>query len=303
MKKPTLVIMAAGMGSRFGGLKQMTPVDEQGHFIMDYLIFDAIRAGFGKVVCVIKEEMLEAFEEVIGTRIRPHVELVYAFQKLENIPEGFTIPEGRTKPWGTGHAVLSAVPYIDGPFAVINADDFYGREAYAVMGKFLSEEKLPSEHAMVGYALENTLTENGTVSRGVCAVDESDHLTAIEENLKIYRRPDGSMADQRESGDVELAAGTVVSLNFWGFQAEALSRLNGLFEKFFRESVPQNPLKAEFFLPSIADSFIREGVGTVEVLRCPAKWYGVTYQEDLPGVKNAIAQLKAEGHYPADLWK
>ncbi len=303
MKKPTLVIMAAGMGSRFGGLKQMTPIDKQGHFMMDFSIFDAIRAGFGKVVCVIKEEMHQTFDEIIGVRIRPYIELVYAYQKLTSIPAGFSIPEGRTKPWGTGHAVLSAAPYIDGPFAVINADDFYGREAYEVMGKFLSADRLPSEHAMVGYALENTLTENGTVSRGVCAVDGSDHLTAIEENLKIYRRADGSMADQREAGDVELASGTVVSLNFWGFQAQALTRLDDLFEKFFRESVPQNPLKAEFFLPSIADSLIREGVGTVEVLRCPARWYGVTYQEDLPGVKKAIADLKAAGHYPTDLWK
>ena len=303
MKKPTLVIMAAGMGSRFGGLKQMTPVDEQGHFMMDFSIFDAIRAGFDKVVCVIKEEMQEAFEEIIGTRIRPHVELVYAFQKLTSIPAGFSIPEGRTKPWGTGHAVLAAAPYLDGPFAVINADDFYGREAYDVMARFLMAEHLPSEHAMVGYRLENTLTENGSVSRGICTLDDNAHLTGVEEHLKIVRLPDGSMVDQRETGDVSLASGTTVSLNYWGFQAEILSHLETLFVQFLAETVPQNPLKSEFYLPGIADTLLREKKGTVEVLQCPARWYGVTYQEDLPGVKAAIAQMKAEGHYPDELWK
>ena len=303
MKKPILVIMAAGMGSRFGGMKQMTPVDEQGHFMMDFSIFDAIRAGFGKVICVIKEEMTETFEEIIGTRIRPHVELVYAYQKLTDIPEGFSIPEGRTKPWGTGHATLAALPYIDGPFAVLNADDFYGKEAFDVMGKFLSADRAPTEHAMVGYALENTLTENGSVSRGVCNVDENDYLTAVQERLKIVRREDGSMADLTEDGEVPLAAGTIVSLNFWGFQKEMLPKLEGLFKEFLINKVPQNPLKAEFYLPGIADSLLKSGEGTVEVLRCPARWYGVTYKEDLPGVRESIAKLKADGQYPAELWK
>lgn len=303
MKKPILVIMAAGMGSRFGGMKQMTPVDEQGHFMMDFSIFDAIRAGFGKVICVIKEEMTETFEEIIGTRIRPHVELVYAYQKLTDIPEGFSIPEGRTKPWGTGHATLAALPYIDEPFAVLNADDFYGKEAFEVMGKFLSADHAPTEHAMVGYALENTLTENGSVSRGVCNVDENDYLTAVQERLKIVRREDGSMADLTEDGEVPLADGTIVSLNFWGFQKEVLPKLEGLFKEFLINKVPQNPLKAEFYLPGIADSLLKSGEGTVEVLRCPARWYGVTYREDLPGVQESIAKLKADGQYPAELWK
>ena len=303
MNKPTLVIMAAGMGSRFGGLKQMTPVDEQGHFMMDFSIFDAIRAGFGKVVCVIKEEMEQAFEEIIGTRIRPHIELVYAHQKLTDIPDGFSIPEGRTKPWGTGHATMAAIPYIDSPFAVLNADDFYGKEAFEVMAKFLSADRKPTEHAMVGYALENTLTENGSVSRGVCSVDESNHLTGVVECLKIVRHEDGTMADQTEDGEVPLEAGTTVSLNFWGFQKEALPELERLFVKFLSETVPQNPLKAEFYLPGIADTLIREGKGSVEVLQCPAHWYGVTYQEDLPGVKASIAKLKADGQYPTELWK
>ena len=303
MKKPTLVIMAAGMGSRFGGLKQMTPVDEQGHFMMDFSIFDAIRAGFGKVVCVIKEEMEQTFDEIIGTRIRPHIELVYAHQKLTNIPEGRSIPEGRTKPWGTGHATLSAAPYVDGPFAVINADDFYGREAYEVMGKFLSSDRKATEHAMVGYALENTLTENGSVSRGVCSVDETGHLTGVEERLKIVRREDGTMADMTEAGDVVLPSGTTVSLNFWGFQAEVLPKLDAMFDSFMENAVPRNPLKAEFYLPGIADTLLRTGEGTVDVLQCPARWYGVTYQEDLPGVKATIARMKAEGLYPEELWK
>ena len=195
------------------------------------------------------------------------------------------------------------MPYIDGPFAVINADDFYGREAYEAMAQFLSADHLPTEHAMVGYALENTLTENGSVSRGVCTVDEAGHLTSVTERLKIVRHEDGSMADQTEDGEVALKAGTTVSLNFWGFQKEVLPRLETLFARFLAETVPQNPLKAEFYLPGIADTLLRSGEGSVEVLQCPAHWYGVTYQEDLPSVKASIARLKAAGHYPAELWK
>lgn len=304
MKKPTLVIMAAGMGSRFGGLKQMTPVDEQGHFIMDYSIFDAIRAGFGKVVCVIKKEMEADFEAIVGTRIRPHIPLEYAYQSIDMVPEDYTIPEGRVKPWGTGHAVLSAAHLIDGPFTVINADDFYGREAYETIVKFLTAEHKPSEHCMVGYALKNTLTENGSVSRGVCSLDDTDHLTQIVERTKILRLPNGQTAFTEDGETYEdLPEDVIVSLNLWGFQAEVLPRLQSLFREFLEETVPQNPLKAEFYLPSIADHLLHDGTGTVQVLSCDARWYGVTYREDLPGVVAAIADKKAAGEYPEYLWK
>ena len=304
MKKPTLVIMAAGMGSRFGGLKQMTPVDEQGHFIMDFSIYDAIRAGFGKVVCIIKEEMEAAFEEIIGTRIRPHVELVYAYQKLDNLPEGYTIPEGRTKPWGTGHATLSAAPFVDAPFAVINADDFYGREAYETIAKFFAQPHTETEHCMVGYALKNTLTENGTVSRGVCSQDEAGKLTSVVERTKILRLPNGQTAFTEDGETYEdLPEDVIVSLNFWGFQPEVMPKLNGMFRDFLDQKMPANPQKAEFYLPSIADNLIHTGTGSVQVLTCDARWYGVTYKEDLPGVVQAIADLKAAGVYPENLWK
>ena len=303
MKKPTLVIMAAGMGSRFGGLKQMTSVDEQGHFMMDFSIFDAIRAGFGKVICVIKEEMEADFEEKIGTRIRPHIPLLYAYQSIHHVPAGYAIPEGRTKPWGTGHAVLCAAPLIDGPFVVINADDFYGRDAFETIAKFLTADRAETEHAMVGYALANTLTENGTVSRGVCSLDEQARLTAIVERTRILRQANGAMA-YTEDGEtyIPLPDDTVVSLNFWGFQASVLPRLDHLFQEFLTERVPQNPLKAEFYLPSIPDRMLHDGSGTVQVLSSTARWYGVTYKEDLPGVMAAIRAMKDAGEYPEELW-
>lgn len=304
MKKPTLVIMAAGMGSRFGGLKQMTPVDEQGHFIMDYSIFDALRAGFGKVVCVIKPEMEQDFETLLGSRIRPFVQLEYAYQRVEQVPPDFRVPEGRVRPWGTGHAVLSAASKIHEPFTVINADDFYGREAYEAIAGFLTAPHAAYEHAMVGYDLKNTLTENGSVSRGVCSVNETGHLTGIVERTKILRLPDGRTAFTEDGERYEaLPEDTTVSLNLWGFQAEVLPMLDDLFREFLKTRVPENPLKAEFYLPSIADRLLHNGTGTVEVLHCNARWYGVTYREDLPGVKAAIAAKKAADEYPEYLWK
>ena len=303
MQKPTLVIMAAGMGSRFGGLKQMTPVDEQGHFIMDYSIYDAIRAGFGKVVCVIKEEMREQFDALIGQRVRGHVELAYAYQSLDRIPAGYSIPEGRVKPWGTTHAVLCAAHEIDGPFAVINADDFYGYEAFQAMADFLAVERPAGQQAMVGYALSNTLTENGSVSRGVCQVDKDGLLTAITERTTIEKRPDGA-AFTEDGGATwtALSGDTVVSMNLWGFQRPVLERMEQMFRTFLTETVPGNPLKAEFYLPLLPDAMIADGSGSVQVLTSDAKWYGVTYKEDLPGVVASIAALKASGMYPERLW-
>ena len=302
MKAPILVIMAAGMGSRFGGLKQMQPMDAQGHFLMDFSIYDALRAGFGKVVCIIKKEMEADFEALIGKRVRPFIELQYVEQNLNMLPEGFCVPDGRTKPWGTAHAVMCAVKELDAPFAVINADDFYGREAFEAMGKFLREDRAETEHAMVGYLLKNTLTENGSVSRGQCSVDESGYLTGVVERTAIERK--GDKVYYTENGeDVEVPEDTVVSMNMWGFRESLKTRFEQDFVKFLRETMPQNPMKAEYFLPLIPNAVIAEGSGTVKVLPSDARWYGVTYQNDLPGVLDAIQTMKDAGIYPAHLWR
>lgn len=302
MNAPTLVIMAAGMGSRFGGLKQMTPVDKQGNFIMDYSIFDAIRAGFGKVVCVIKEEMRQDFEEKIGSRVRSHVELAYAYQSTDRIPEGFSVPEGRVKPWGTGHAVLCAAGEISGPFAVINADDFYGYEAFRAMAEFLKQPLDDSAQAMVGYRLKNTLTENGSVSRGVCETDEHGYLTSITERTRIESRPDGPAYTEDGETWVPLSPDTPVSMNMWGFRQPVLALMETMFRAFLETTVPGNPMKAEFYLPSVPNRMIETGTGTVRVLTTDTKWYGVTYKEDLPGVVEALANMAEDGTYPDSLW-
>ncbi len=302
MKAPILVIMAAGMGSRFGGLKQMQPMDAQGHFLMDFSIYDALRAGFGKVVCIIKKEMEADLDALIGARVRPFIEIKYAEQNLNMLPEGFCVPEGRTKPWGTAHAVMCAVKELDAPFAVINADDFYGREAFEAMAAFLKEERAESEHAMVGYLLKNTLTENGSVSRGQCSVDESGYLTGVVERTAIERK--GEKVYYTENGeDVEISEDTVVSMNMWGFRESLKTRFEQDFVKFLRETMPQNPMKAEYFLPLIPNAVIAEGSGSVKVLPSDARWYGVTYQNDLPGVLDAIQTMKDAGIYPAHLWR
>jgi len=303
MNKPILVIMAAGLGSRFGGNKQITPVDEQGHIIIDYSIFDAVRAGFEKIVCVIKPDNEEAFHEAIGKRIAEHVNLVYAYQTLDMLPEGFSIPEGRVKPWGTGHAAMCAKEHIDGPFAVINADDYYGREAFETMAKFLKEDAGENAHAMVGYKVENTLTENGSVSRGVCEL-ENGMLTGVTERTSIIPQDDGA-AFTEDGGETytHIDRGTIVSMNFWGFRPSAVEKMQAFFVDFLKEIMPGNPMKAEYYLPSIPNRMISEGTGTVRVLPTGEKWYGVTYREDLPRVQAAIAAMKAEGKYPEELWR
>lgn len=303
MQKPTLVIMAAGMGSRFGGMKQITPVDAQGHIIMDFSIYDAIRAGFGKVVCIIKKEIEADFEAAIGARLREHVELVYAYQSLDQLPEGFTIPEGRVKPWGTAHAVWCARDVLDGPFAVLNADDFYGKEAFEVMAKFLSEEHGPTEHAMVGYQLRNTLTDNGSVARGVCEMDENSYLTDVIERLQIVKRGDSAAYTEDGETYVELPMDSLVSMNLWGFRKEALARFEEWFCDFLKNTLPSNPMKAEFFLPLIISSMIKEKSGSIKVLTSEARWHGVTYKEDLPSVVSAVQAMKDEGKYPEYLWR
>ena len=305
MKKPQLVIMAAGLGSRFGGLKQMAPVDEQGHWIIDFSIYDALRAGFGEIILIVKEENEPLFRETLGKRIGNQADLIYVHQKPDILPEGFSIPEGRTKPWGTAHAVLCAKDVINAPFAAVNADDYYGPEAFRVIHDFLVSDHPASEHAMVGYRVENTLTENGSVSRGVCQADASgQHLTGIIERTRIEPR-EGGAAFTEDDGKTWtfLPAGTIVSMNFWGFNLNMMAEIENRFAPFLKENLPKNPLKCEYFLPLIPNQLIAEGTGQVKIIPTHEKWFGITYHDDLPALQQAIARMKAEGLYPDALWR
>ena len=300
MNKPTLVIMAAGMGSRFGGCKQITPVDSDGHLIIDYSIFDAVRAGFGSVVCVIKPEMEADFRAAIGDRISRCVDLKYAYQTLDRLPAGYSIPEGRTKPWGTAHAVLCAKELVSGAFAAINADDFYGSGAFLEAANFLSSPHAENEHAMVAYRVENTLTENGSVSRGVCAVDNG-LLTGIVERTQIVPCEGGAKFIEGES-ETFLPAGTPVSMNMWAFSHSMLDEMQARFPKWLDENLAKNPMKCEYFLPLIPNLLIQEGKGKVHVRNTDERWYGVTYHADLENVQAAIEAMRASGKYPKKLW-
>lgn len=300
MNKPTLVIMAAGMGSRFGGCKQITPVDSDGHLIIDYSIFDAVRAGFGSVVCVIKPEMEADFRAAIGNRISRCVDLKYAYQTLDRLPAGYSIPEGRTKPWGTAHAVLCAKELVSGAFAAINADDFYGSGAFLEAANFLSSPHTENEHAMVAYRVENTLTENGSVSRGVCAVDNG-LLTGIVERTQIVPCEGGAKFIEGES-ETFLPAGTPVSMNMWAFSHSMLDEMQARFPKWLDENLAKNPMKCEYFLPLIPNLLIQEGKGKVHVRNTDEHWYGVTYHADLEKVQAAIEAMRASGKYPKKLW-
>ena len=302
MNKPTLVIMAAGMGSRFGGCKQITPVDDAGHVIMDYSIYDALQAGFGKIVCVIKPEMEADFRAVIGDRIAKKADVAYAYQTIDRLPEGYSVPEGRVKPWGTAHAVLCAADEIEGDFAAINADDFYGRGAFRAAADFLRGDHAENEHAMVGYLIENTLTENGYVSRGVCEGDSDGMLRVITERVHIEPRPGGAAYIEEGEGEVFIPAGTRVSMNMWAFSHSILDEMRERFITFLNTRAVENPLKAEYYLPSVPDALIREGRARVHLLETKERWYGVTYHEDLAAVQAAMARLRAQGVYPEKLW-
>ena len=300
--EPTLVIMAAGMGSRFGGLKQMTPVDEEGHFIIDFSLYDAYQAGFRRVAFIIKREIEQTFRETIGARMEKWFHVDYVYQELDRLPEGFAVPEGRKKPWGTAHAVACCRGVVEGPFAVINSDDFYGRGAYEAIYRFLTENKAPHHYAMLGYQLRNTVTEFGSVARGVCHVQDG-MLLDITERTKIFKR--GQDAAYTEDGEtfVPLSGDTQVSMNFWGFTPEILDEIWNAFPAFLAENLPVNPEKCEFYLPTFVGSRLAEGKVRVRVLPCMETWHGVTYKEDLDSVKAAIGQLKREGKYPARLWE
>ena len=306
MKKPVLLIMAAGMGSRYGGLKQIDPVDEQGHIIMDFSIYDARRAGFDEVIFVIKKENEQLFRDAIGDRIGRTMKVHYAFQDLQDLPEGFSVPEGRKKPWGTGHAVLSARNLIGGPFAVINADDYYGVEAFRKVYEYLLKPQVASQddagtekYVMAGYLLKNTLTENGSVARGVCTVDASDNLTSIVERTKIIRTDDGA-AWLDEDGEtwIPVSGDSVVSMNMWGFPLSFMERLKERFPRFLAENLSENPAGCEYFLPFVVNDLMDEKRAEVKILTVRDVWHGVTYAEDKPKVVEAMRKLKDAGVYP-----
>ena len=306
-KKPVLVVMAAGMGSRYGGLKQIDPVGNHGQLIIDYSIYDAKRAGFETVVFVIKHEIEEAFKEAIGNRLSKVMDVKYAYQQLEDLPEGYAVPEGRSKPWGTCHAILAARELVDGPFAVINADDYYGPEAFKTIYDYLSENPdRPGcyEFAMVGYLLGNTVTENGHVARGVCVEDENHVLQTGTERTPIEKDGDDARFTEDDGATwTELPSSTIVSMNLWGLTNSFFSEAWDRFPAFLDNALKTNPLKGEYFLPSVISQLIQEGKARAKVLRSTDKWYGVTYQADKPVVVAAIAEKTASGLYPDNLWE
>jgi NDP-sugar pyrophosphorylase family protein len=300
MQQPTLLILAAGMASRYGGnLKQIQEFGPGGETIMDYSLFDAIRAGFGKTVFIIRKDFADGFKQMFEPRLRGKVEVEYVFQELTDLPKGFSVPVGRTKPWGTGHAMLCAESAILEPFIVINADDFYGKDAFVKAAQFLDKEVGPNKYANIGYELIKTLSDHGTVSRGVCTVDAAGNLTGIKERTKIY--PEGGKIIYEEEGvKHEAPLDAKVSMNFWCFHPSVFEVTRQQFTDFLRAH-GQEP-KSEFFIPLVADEFIRSGQGTVRLVPTSSQWFGVTYQEDAPFVKKSINDLVERGEYPAKLW-
>ena len=304
-KKPVLVIMAAGMGSRYGGLKQLDPVGEHGQVILDYSIYDARRAGFETVVFVIKRSIEADFKTLVGSRIEKRMDVKYVYQLMEDLPEGYAVPEGRTKPWGTAQAALAARHVVDGPFAVINADDYYGPEAFREIYDYLSAHPDGGvyEYAMVGYLLKNTVTENGTVARGVCEETADHFLARVTERTRIAKGDPPRYTEDGGETWTELPADTIVSMNMWGFNRSFLDEAWARFSTFLDKALAENPVKAEYFLPTVVSWLVDEGKARVKVLRSEDKWYGVTYREDKPAVVQAIRAKTASGLYPERLWE
>ena len=305
-KKPVLVVMAAGMGSRYGGLKQIDPVGSCGEAILDYSIYDAHEAGFDTIVIIIKEAIKQDFMETVGARLaKAPVEIRYAYQELDKLPEGYTCPEGRTKPWGTSHAVLCAKEAIDGaPFAVINADDYYGKSAYKVIYDALSkaEDGEKFDYCMVGYEIGKTVTENGSVARGVCYTNENGYLTEVIERTRIEKQADGIRFTEDGENWVDLPEDTIVSMNMWGFMPSFLDEITQRFHTFLETTLVENPLKGEYFLPFVVQTLLTADQATVKVLTSADKWYGVTYAADKPVIVAALREKTAEGLYPDGLW-
>ncbi len=306
MNKPVLVVMAAGMGSRYGGLKQLDPIDDNGHVILDYSVYDAHRAGFDTVIFVIKHEIEADFREKVGDRIAKVMNVRYAFQSVDDLPEGYAVPEGRVKPWGTAQAVLAARDLVDGPFAVINADDYYGPEGFTEIYDYLLHHPDGEfyEYAMVGYLLKNTVTENGSVARGVCTETANGYLHSVVERTKIFKG-EKSPVYTEDDGKTwhSLSDDDVVSMNLWGFQRSYLEEAWAGFPAFLDKALAENPMKGEYYLPAVVSSLLSQHKARVKVLRSSDKWYGVTYQDDKPGVMAALADMRADGLYPELLWE
>ncbi len=299
---PTLCVLAAGMGSRYGGLKQIDPVGPHGETILDYSIYDALRAGFQRVVFVIRRDIEDEFRAAIGSRFEARTDVDYAFQSLDLLPAGFSVPPDRAKPWGTAHAVWAAQPVIDSPFAVINADDFYGATAYRMMCDFLTTptNDVPAHYAMIGYQLRNTLSEHGHVARGICVCDDRLNLREVTEHTRILKRDGGAVSLDAEDGETPLSGDEWVSMNFWGFTPSVFPHLERHFSAFLKTQA-QDP-KAEFFIPLLIEELIKEGLAEVKVLPSNDQWFGVTYREDKPAVSAAIESLSESGTYPSPLW-
>src|SRR5688572_21641680 len=298
--KPTLLILAAGMASRYGSMKQVEGFGPGGETIMDYSIYDAIRAGFKKVVFIIREEFADNFKKIFEPKLGGRIELDYVYQDLTDYLNGFQVPEGRTKPWGTAHAVLCAREAVHEPFAVINADDFYGRDAFKKAYDFLTKEVNSRTYAIIGYELLKTLSENGTVNRGVCEVDKNGNLLSISERLNISKQGDKIVCDDNQEPK-ELPLDAKVSMNFWCFEPSIFDYSEQLFKTFLEEK--RNQPKAEFFIPIVADKFIEEGAGAIKVIPTSAQWFGVTYKEDAPEVREELNELVKKGEYPGKLWQ
>ena len=301
MNQPTLVILAAGMGSRYGGMKQIDGVGNHGEPIIEFSIYDAKQAGFQNVVLIIKREHEEAFRQALTNKLEGKINVRFAYQDMCNIPEGFTVPEGRVKPWGTTHALLACKGIVDGPFAIINADDFYGRDAYKVIYDFLTTEVKDNQYAMVGYPCINTLTDNGTVTRGLCQEDENKCLASIVEIQKIAKK-DGHAVYEDNGEWKEISDTSLVSMNFWGFTPAIFKDMEEIFAKFLQEHLEENPLKCEHVIPTAVGTLVAENKCSVKMLSSKDAWFGVTYKEDKPNVMQKIQEMKDAGIYPDQLW-
>lgn len=294
-KEPYLVILAAGMGSRYGGLKQMDAIDEFGHVIIDYSIYDAIEAGFKNIVFIIKRAIEKDFKEIIGNRIEKIANVSYVYQEIDTLPEGYKVPDGREKPWGTAHSIMQLDKVVDAPFAVINADDYYGKSSYKLLYDYLSSNNTDEEACMIGYILENTVSENGHVARGVCITDGNE-LLKIDERKKIEIHGEKI---EYEDGDkwIELPKDSVVSMNMWGFNSKIIGMISDKFNEFLDEELERDPMKCEFLLPEVVQTYLKSGDIKVKVIKSEAKWFGVTYKEDKEGVVTALSQLRDRGLY------
>lgn len=299
--KPTLVILAAGMASRYGSMKQIQSFGPDGETIMDYSIYDAIRAGFGKVVFIIREEFAEQFKAIFEPKLQGKIATDYVYQDLSAFTNGYTVPADRSKPWGTGHAVLCCKGKINEPFAVINADDFYGKDAFEKAYTFLTTECNEQTYCIIGYHLKNTLSDNGTVSRGVCEVSADGNLTDINERTKIYAQPEGGIVYEEDEKLTSLPESSLVSMNYLCFAPGFIGHAETLFETFLKEHGQE--LKSEFYIPTVTKHFVQSGKGVVKVIPTSAQWFGVTYKEDAPGVQESINKLVAAGEYPGSLWR